>query len=326
MSVSVDILPCLNNAAQYDLVYNINLNHSHPSQQTCQRLLPTCQRLLPCFCRTQKKKSTADDIEFASDDIEFALNKTTMLWDSFDHADEYDLLTFWTLNWISICSYFKNILRIFQNNVTFYVHKERPEVKEVVRFEIRGNKSNSEPHIYEAYEAYKPWSHMTICSYVANSLKRCLCGCNISPWCVGCRASNIGCAILINAIVTSTTVVVASILLTAEQRSSNDGFQILKYLSPALTYLAVSFFMFVCIGFGGGSISSTAKIVLSREATKVVFKKLDTEPPDGWLCLDYDNSVLMPNQRLYFGYMICVMAKPQTQFKPLYDSKNSLEL
>ena len=215
MSVSVDILPCLNNAAQYDLVYNINLNHSHPSQQTCQRLLPTCQRLLPCFCRTQKKKSTADDIEFA-------LNKTTMLWDSFDHADEYDLLTFWTLNWISICSYFKNILRIFQNNVTFYVDRQSREVKEVVRFEIRGNLADSETkgtHIYEAYEAYKPWSHMTICSYVANSLKRCLCGCNISPWCVGCRASNIGCAILINAIVTSTTVGVASIS-TANSRAN----------------------------------------------------------------------------------------------------------
>jgi len=129
--------------------------------------------------------------------------------------------------------------------------------------------------------------------------------------------------VIINAIVTATTVATASALHNSEEVKNSGSW--LQYVLPGLIYMLVGFGMYVLIGFGGGSISSTPKMILTKKAS-LKFMNTITDPTNdnkekhkeneeklkdkGVLCLECDNSVVMPSQRLYLAYFIHGFAEP----------------
>ena len=252
-----------------------------------------------------------------------------MLWEITKESNDWILLNCKSAFSLKFGTWLCNILRIVRNDVALFVDSKN-KIREVVKFKIyRGNletESGPEP-IYVTKtrsrcclegSCNKQWCIMMNRNCCWNNFYECqrwLWNCDWTPWIKGCRATNIWCAIVINAVVTAVTVAVASGL----HHIDNKNLAWLQYVLPGITYVTVGFFMYKLIGFGGGSISSTPKVILDKEATEkfyeIAYSNRDTEAgskpivPNGYLCLDCDNSVLMPNQRMYIAYFICAFAK-----------------
>ena len=75
-------------------------------------------------------------------------------------------------------------------------------------------------------------------------------------------------------------------------------------------YVLISFLLYQITGFVGDSVSMTEKIVLDKEASALFCKRLHagTLPANDLVCLDLDNSMFWPTQRLHFAYRITSFA------------------
>ena len=77
------------------------------------------------------------------------------------------------------------------------------------------------------------------------------------------------------------------------------------------TYVLVALFFYIMIGFGGASISSTHSIVLDKK-TSIAFAHATSLPVvgvGGFICLQLDNSLLLPVQKLHSISYILGFAK-----------------
>ena len=253
----------------------------------------------------------------------------------------------WTAVSCSLCctkhmaSLFCNIARIFRGEATLYID-EHNKICEVATFAVYSSDEGEGPIYMTASK-----TQCCLCG-----LCSCLCGscksdyqlsigpqssscwvrmqewighCSQTPFLKGCRATNIWCAVIINAVVTALTVATASALHNNEE--VKDGGSWLQYVLPGIIYMLVGFAMYILIGFGGGSISSTPKMILTKKAS-LKFMDTITDPTKdnkekhkeneeklkdkGVLCLECDNSVVMPSQRLYLAYFVRGFAKPMS--------------
>ena len=71
------------------------------------------------------------------------------------------------------------------------------------------------------------------------------------------------------------------------------------FLAAFGSYILIASFFYRLIGYGGASISSTRSIVLDTDATRIFCSQAGLAPLGGFICLELDNSLLLPMQRLH---------------------------